>query len=54
MNGIQLSWTIIFWGAILLFFLVEIVVVVGGGRDLLDMVRSLGKAAEESDGDEPG
>lgn len=45
MTGLQITWTIVFAVAVLLFLVVEIVVVVGGARDLKDMVQSLQRAA---------
>ena len=48
MTGWQTAWTWIFGGAVFLFFLVEVVVVVGGARDIGDMMRSLMQHADGS------
>jgi len=44
MTIIQIIWTIIFIIAILLFLVVELVVVVGGARDLVAMMKVLVQA----------
>lgn len=41
MTLLQLSWTIIFAIALLLFTIVEIVVVIGGAKNLLHMMKAL-------------
>ena len=48
MTGWQTVWTWIFGIAVFLFFLVEVVVVVGGARDIGDMMRSLMGQADEN------
>ena len=48
MTGWQTAWTWIFGIAVFLFFLVEVVVVVGGARDIGDMMRSLMQQADGS------
>tara|TARA_Y100000589_G_C26992347_1_gene563152 strand:- start:34 stop:192 length:159 start_codon:yes stop_codon:yes gene_type:complete len=48
MTGWQTAWTWIFSIAVFLFFLVEVVVVVGGARDIGDMMRSLMGQADEN------
>ena len=48
MTGWQTAWTWIFGMAIFLFFLVEVVVVVGGARDIGDMMRSLMRQADRN------
>ena len=48
MTGWQTAWTWIFGIAVFLFFLVEVVVVVGGARDIGDMMRSLIGQADEN------
>ena len=48
MAGWQTAWTWIFGIAVFLFFLVEVVVVVGGARDIGDMMRSLMGQADEN------
>ena len=48
MTGWQTAWTWIFGIAVFLFFLVEVVVVVGGARDMGDMMRSLMGQADEN------
>ena len=48
MTGWQTAWTWIFGIAVSLFFLVEVVVVVGGARDIGDMMRSLMGQADEN------
>ena len=48
MTGWQTTWTWIFGIAVFLFFLVEVVVVVGGARDIGDMMRSLMGQADEN------
>ena len=48
MTGWQTAWTWIFGIAVFLFFLVEVVVVVGGARDIGDMMRSLMGQADEN------
>ena len=48
MTGWQTAWTWIFVIAVFLFFLVEVVVVVGGARDIGDMMRSLMQQADGS------
>ena len=48
MTGWQTAWTWIFGIAVFLFFLVEVVVVVGGARDIGDMMRSLMGQADET------
>ena len=52
MTGLQITWTIVFAAAVLLFLAVELVVVVGGTRDLKDMVQSLLRATAHQDGPE--
>ena len=47
MTGIQTFWTWIFGLSVFLFFLVEVVVVFGGARDIRDMLRSLLRHAAE-------
>ena len=49
MTALQAAWTVVFAAAVLLFLAVEIVVVVGGARDLKDMVESLLQAASRQD-----
>ena len=46
MTGWQVAWTWIFGIGVFLFFLVEVVVVVGGARDIGDMMRSLMQQAD--------
>jgi|ABEF01.1.fsa_nt_gi hypothetical protein len=53
MTALQTAWTIVFAVAVVLFLAVEIVVVVGGARDLKDMVRSLLQTASQQDDPEP-
>lgn len=48
MTGWQTAWTLIFGIAVFLFFLVEVVVVVGGARDIGDMMRALMGQADEN------
>ena len=48
MTGWQTAWTWIFGIAVFLYFLVEVVVVVGGARDIGDMMRSLMGQADEN------
>jgi hypothetical protein len=48
MTGIQTFWTWIFGLSVVLFFLVEVVVVFGGARDIGDMLRSLVEHARET------
>ena len=48
MTSWQTAWTWIFGIAVFLFFLVEVVVVVGGARDIGDMMRSLMGQADEN------
>ena len=48
MTGWQTAWTWSFGIAVFLFFLVEVVVVVGGARDIGDMMRSLMGQADEN------
>ena len=48
MSDWQTAWTWIFGIAVYLFFLVEVVVVVGGARDIGDMMRSLMGQADEN------
>ena len=53
MTGLQTFWTWVFGLSILLFFLVEVVVVVGGARDIKDMLRTLlQRAADEKQKEE--
>jgi hypothetical protein len=47
MTGIQIFWTVVLSGAVLLFLIVEVVVVIGGGRDLAEMVDALRQAADD-------
>ncbi|MBT3342528.1 MAG: hypothetical protein HN712_17200 [Gemmatimonadetes bacterium] len=47
MTGIQTFWTWIFGLSVILFFVVEVVVVFGGARDIGDMLRSLLRHVEE-------
>ena len=46
MESWQTLWTWLLGLSVLLFFLVEVVVVVGGARDIGDMLRSLLEQAE--------
>lgn len=48
MTGIQTFWTWIFGLSVVLFFVVEVVVVFGGARDIGDMLRSLLEHARET------
>jgi hypothetical protein len=48
MTGIQTFWTWIFGLSVVLFFVVEVVVVFGGARDIGDMLRSLSEHARET------
>ena len=41
MTGIQLFWTVVFAIAVLCFLVVEVVVVIGGAGNIVDMVKSL-------------
>ena len=50
MTGLQTFWTWIFGLSVFLFFLVEVVVVFGGARDIGDMLRSLLEYAEQEKG----
>ncbi len=51
MAGWQTLWTWIFGLSVVLFLLVEVVVVIGGAKDIGDMLRSLREHAEqESEG----
>ncbi|MEC8932982.1 MAG: hypothetical protein VX528_12965 [Candidatus Latescibacterota bacterium] len=50
MTGLQTFWTWIFGLSVFLFFLVEVVVVFGGARDIGDMLRSLLEHAEQEKG----
>jgi hypothetical protein len=52
MSALQITWTIVFAAAVLLFLAVEIVVVVGGASDLKDMVQSLMRAASRQEAPE--
>jgi uncharacterized membrane protein len=47
MAGWQAIWTWIFGLSVVLFFLVEIVVVFGGAKDIRDMLDSLREHAEQ-------
>lgn len=47
MTYAQIIWTIIFFIAVLMFLVVEIVVIVGGGRDLVYMLKKLLKETKE-------
>ena len=47
MSGLQMFWTIVLAGAVVLFLIVEVVVVIGGGRDLVEMLHALRKAADD-------
>ncbi|MBT4096768.1 MAG: hypothetical protein HOM68_17525 [Gemmatimonadetes bacterium] len=52
MTGLQTFWTWIFGLSVVLFFLVEVVVVFGGARDIGDMLRSLLEHARETEAKE--
>ncbi len=52
MTALQTFWTWIFGLSIVLFFLVEVVVVFGGARDIGDMLRSLLQHANETEQEE--
>jgi len=41
MTGLQLGWTIVFAVAVFLFLVVEIVVIIGGAGNIVDMLKSL-------------
>ncbi|UCE04928.1 MAG: hypothetical protein JSW07_15065 [bacterium] len=47
MTTLQTIWTIIFAIAVLLFLVVEIVVVIGGARDLVHMMKVLVRAGRD-------
>ena len=47
MTVAQTIWTIIFAIAVLLFLIVEIVVIIGGARNLIDMMKFLKKAKDD-------
>ncbi len=49
MTGLQITWTIIFIISIVLFLGVEIVVVIGGAGNVIDMMRSLLQSAADKD-----
>ena len=49
MTGWQMGWTIILTGAVLLFLVVEVVVIIGGAWNIRDMLRSLRQARAESE-----
>lgn len=48
MTGLQTAWTVVFGIAVLLFLAVEVVVVIGGARDIADMLRSLLQQADRT------
>ena len=52
MSGLQMFWTIVLAGAVVLFLIVEVVVVIGGGRDLVEMLHALRQAADDKDNKE--
>ena len=52
MTGLQTFWTWIFGLSVVLFFLVEVVVVFGGARDIGDMLRSMLEHARENEAKE--
>ncbi len=56
MTGIQMAWTVVFGIAVFLFLAVEVVVVIGGARDIVDMAHTLlGRASNvEDSGEEAG
>ena len=41
MTGLQLGWSIVFAIAVLLFLVVEVVVVIGGAGNIVDMLKAL-------------
>ncbi|NKB65950.1 MAG: hypothetical protein GKR89_02705 [Candidatus Latescibacteria bacterium] len=49
MSGWALFWTATFVGAVLLFLVVEVVVVVGGAGDIKEMLQALRREARAQD-----
>ena len=47
MTSLQIFWTCVLALSVLLFFAVEVVVVIGGAFDIAAMLRSLRRQAEE-------
>ena len=52
MSGWITLWTWTFGLSVVLFFLVEVVVVVGGAADIRAMLKTLAEQAKESSGDQ--
>lgn len=49
MSGLAQFWTVVFGVAVVLFVIVEVVVVIGGAGDIVDMVRSLLKHRQQQE-----
>ena len=49
MTGLQLGWTIVFAAAVFLFLAVEVVVIIGGAGNIIDMLKSLLRSRENGD-----
>ena len=47
MTGLQLGWTIVFALAVFLFLVVEVVVIIGGAGNIIDMLKSLLRSRDE-------
>ena len=49
MTALQTAWTVILVAAVLLFLAVEIVVTIGGAKDLRDLLRDLIRESHDPD-----